>query len=81
MKVQNPLPKYSKQAEKYLGKVNKDIALRLITAINKLPEGDVKKMRGFKNLYRLRIGDFRIKFTRENGQTTVEEIGPRGGIY
>ena len=71
MNVQKLLPKYSKQAEKYLGKLNKNTALRLIMAINKLPEGDVKKMRGFENLYRLRIGDFRIKFTRINGQTII----------
>ena len=81
MMIQKLPPRYSKQAEKYLEKLNKNTALRLILAINKLPEGDVKKMRGFENLYRLRIGDFRIKFTRADGQIVVEEIGPRGDIY
>ena len=74
-------PKYSKQAAKYLEKLDQKTALRLITAINKLPNGDVRKMRGFKNLYRLRVGDFRIKFTHDNGQITVEELGARGDIY
>ena len=72
---------YSKQAAKYLGKLNKKTALRLLEAVCKLPEGDVKKMRGFDNLYRLRVGDFRVKFTRNVEQIVVEEIGLRGDIY
>jgi len=74
-------PIYSRQAEKYLGKLSKKIALRLVAAIEKLPDGDVKKMRGFRNLYRLRVGDYRVKFAYEQGQVVVEEIGPRGDIY
>jgi len=74
-------PKYSKQAERFLVKIDKKTALRLITAINELPSGDVKKLRGFKNLYRLRIGDIRVTFTCENGQIFVDEIDFRGSIY
>jgi len=74
-------PKYSKQAEKFLAKVDKNTAVRLVTAINKLPDGNVKKLRGFKNLYRLRVGDYRVKFTRDGNDILVEEIDSRGGIY
>ena len=79
---QNP-PKYSKQAEKFLKKQSQKTALRIINAINKLPEGDVKKLRGFKNLYRLKVGDYRVKFTydKDDNRIVVEEVDTRGGIY
>ena len=74
-------PIYSKQATKYLEKLSKNMSLRLVTAINKLPDGDVKKLRGFNSLYRLRVGDLRVTFTQDNGQIVVEEINSRGRIY
>ena len=83
MTAQQNSPKYSKQAEKFLGKQNQKTAQRIIIAINKLPDGDVKKLRGFKSLYRLKVGDYRVKFTydKDNNQIAVEEIDTRGGIY
>jgi len=73
--------KYSRQSGKFLEKIDKTTALRILTAINKLPEGDVKKLREYKNLYRLRVGDLRITFSRDGNLITVEEIDYRGGIY
>ncbi|MCL2406592.1 MAG: hypothetical protein FWC95_01550 [Defluviitaleaceae bacterium] len=48
---------YSKQTECFLAKQSSKIAQRIVQAINKLPDGDIKKLRGYNNLYRLRVGD------------------------
>lgn len=71
---------YSKQAVKFLQKQTKQVQQRIISAINKLPAGDVKRMQGSK-LYRLRVGDFRILFSRTGEVLFIERIGNRGEIY
>ena len=59
---------------------------RVLKAIAKLPyEGDIKKLKGKKSrgLLRLRVGDYRIIYTVDNGQLIVFVIdaGNRGQIY
>jgi mRNA interferase RelE/StbE len=49
--------------------------------VEKLPEGDVVKMGGYNNRYRLRVGGFRIIFTKENGEIYVRIIENRGQVY
>ena len=71
---------YSKQAVKFLQKQTKQVQQRIISAINKLPAGDVKRMQG-SELYRLRVGDFRILFSRTGEVLFIERIGNRGEIY
>ena len=71
---------YSKQAVKFLQKQPKQIQQRIIGAIHKLPAGDVKKMQG-SELYRLRVGDFRILFSRTGEVLFIEKIGNRSEIY
>lgn len=75
--------KYSKQAYKYLSKLHKPKAKKIITAINRLPdrEGDIKKIRGIENLYRLRVDDYRVLFSPEYDIIKIEKIDTRGGIY
>ena len=72
--------RYSKQASKFLQKQSKQMQLRIIKAINKLPAGDVKKMQGM-NYYRLRVGDFRVIFSNDGTVLMVEKIGNRGEVY
>ena len=71
---------YSKQAVKFLQKQTKQVQQRIISAINKLPAGDVKRQQG-SELYRLRVGDFRILFSRTGEVLFIERIGNRGEIY
>lgn len=48
--------KYEKQAEKFIEKQPKDQRLRIYKAINKLPDGDVKRLKGDDSgRYRLRV--------------------------
>jgi len=57
---------------------------RIIEAINLLPYGsDIKQMKGHDDLFRLRVGDYRIIYTVDNGELIVYVIGAgnRGQIY
>lgn len=74
---------YEKKCLKYLKKLDKNTQLRIIKAINELPFGDVKRLQGNTENYRLRVGDFRIVFSKDDKNLIifVIEIGPRGEIY
>ena len=73
--------RYSKQARKFLDKQNELVEARIKKAVDKLPLGDVEKMSGFLDMYRLRIGDFRILFVREENMISVHKIDNRGQVY
>ena len=73
--------KYSKNAEKYLDSQAQAIKERIMDAVDKLPDGDVKKLSG-RDGYRLVVGGFRVLFEYVDKNTIrVTAIGPRGGIY
>ena len=46
-----------------------------------LEVGDITKLKGFENEYRLRIGDLRVLFTLENDIITINNVKPRGEAY
>ncbi len=78
---------YSKQAVKYISKLGTPAKQHLKNAFEKLssdpPQGDIKPLKGQRNIYRLRVGDLRILFSiNENtGIIIVNEIVPRGEAY
>ena len=72
---------YSKQAVKYILASDKTTKRRIKQAIEKIPVGDIKKLQGVSNGYRLRVGDLRILFTIENDIVYIEKILPRGEVY
>jgi len=52
--------------------------------INRLQDnlsGDVKKLHGFKNKYRLRVGAYRVLFEMEAACIVVYDVGDRKAIY
>ncbi len=75
--------KYEKKALKYLKKLDKNTQLRIIKSINNLPLGDVKKLQGNTENYRLRVGSYRIIFSKhdENLIILIIEIKARGEVY
>ncbi len=75
--------KFEKAAQKFLDKQDKNQRLRLYKAICKLPDGtNIKKLTGY-NLYRLRVGDYRILYMidEEIRLINIENIDNRGDIY
>lgn len=73
--------KYSKQAYKYLKKLHKPKMEQIKTAIEKIPEGNIIKLKGNNDLYRLRVNDYRVIYTHDFKVIKVEKIGSRGDVY
>lgn len=74
---------YEKVCLKYLIKLDRNMKIRIIKAINNLPLGDVKKLQGNTKDYRLRVGDYRIIFSKDDKNLIIKiiQIAPRGEIY
>ena len=73
-----------KPAMKFLARQPKPQQEKLLRAISRLPdEGDIKPMAGFEDLYRLRVGNYRVLYTIENNRLIVRilQIGNRGDVY
>ena len=68
--------------ESSLNKIDQALS-RLYKAVYKLPDGtDIKKLKGVE-LYRLRVGDYRIiyRIEEEIKIITIENIDNRGDVY
>ena len=61
--------------------MDKTSKARIKQAIDKLPAGDVKKLQGLVNDYRLRVGDLRVLFSVENDIIIIKDVLPRGQAY
>jgi mRNA interferase RelE/StbE len=73
--------------EKVLRKLPKNLVRRIWERLRELRTNpypsDCKKLAGYDNLYRLRVGDWRISYAVEENRliVLVLEISPRGGAY
>lgn len=47
------------------------------------PNNNIRPLRGVRNGFRVRVGDWRVSYTldRTAGLLTVFEVAPRGGAY
>ena len=80
--------KYRRQARNYLARLPIKIKSRIVDKLHKIKENpddpnlDVDKIKG-KSGYRLRIGQYRIIYTRYRDELIIEvvKIRPRGDIY
>jgi len=72
---------YSRLAVKYINSQDKPTKKRLKDAIEKIPQGDIKKLKGLDNEYRLRVGDLRVLFSIEGNMIIIYDILPRGQAY
>ena len=73
-----------KRAKKFIDKLPLNEKRRVVAAIEQLPNGNnIKKMKNHNDLFRLRVGDYRIIYTVDNGELIVYVIdaGNRGQIY
>ena len=73
--------KYKRKAVKYIESCDKLTKNRLKVSIENLPLGDVKKLKGFEDEYRLRVGDLRVLFSVQNGIILINDIQSRGQVY
>ena len=73
-----------KRAKKFIDKMPMNEKRRVVAAIERLPQGeDIKRLKGYDGLMRLRVGEYRIIYTVDNGELVVYVIdaGNRGQIY
>ena len=80
----------SKAALKHYERLNEPLKSRISRAIDNLrkepPEGDIKRLIGSENTYRLRVGNFRVIYsiTAQEGSKEyiiVDKIASRGEAY
>lgn len=78
---------YHKSAVKFISKQEKAIQERIVEGLKGLlkipPEGDIKPMKGYTGLYRLRIGTYRVLFDVDHHERVIyiKAIRNRGDIY
>jgi len=75
---------FSKSSLTYIKALDKKTKTRIVKAIDKLPDnGDIVKMQGkkLKNIFRLRVGKYRIIFNIEEEQIKILDVDSRGDIY
>lgn len=70
-------------AAKTLRKLPRNERERILTAIERLPAGDVRSLKGRPGEWRLRVGDWRaiIALNQEDRVIVVTAVKPRGGAY
>lgn len=71
------------KALKFIEKQDRFQRIRIYKAIYNLPNGDVKKMAGCKNEYRLRVGNYRIIYEHNQNEfiILITKAENRGQIY
>lgn len=73
--------KITKTAVKNIKKLDTITKERILNGIYKLPLGDIKRLQGYNNYYRLRISDFRVIYSISENTITILSVLPRGEVY
>ncbi|MFI4990418.1 MAG: type II toxin-antitoxin system RelE/ParE family toxin [Solirubrobacterales bacterium] len=70
-------------AAKSLRKLPRNERERILAAIEHLPTGDVRSLKGRPGEWRLRVGDWRalIRLDSQDRVIVVTAVKPRGGAY
>lgn len=73
---------YAKRAIKTIDGMDRPTKQRIKNAVERIPQGDIRSLAGSDNLYRLRIGGWRIVFCYlKDDLILIEKIAPRGDVY
>ncbi len=72
---------YSKKAIKALKNIHPKESKKIVLAIDKLPEGDVKNLKGENNRFRLRVGNYRVLYSIEDKAYSIYKIAKRNDVY
>lgn len=77
----------TRAAGRDLRRLDPQVRRRVIDALDGLsaqpPRGDIRRLAGISEEWRLRVGDWRVRFTREQATHTVYvlRVLPRGRAY
>ncbi len=73
-----------KHAKKFIDALPQSEKRRIVEALRKLPDqGDIKRLQGYDELFRLRVGSYRIIYSVDGEKLIIIVIdaGNRGQIY
>lgn len=66
-------------------RIDRTNAMRILTALHRFAEngeGDIKRLQGDSDELRLRVGDYRVRFTEEpNGILVIHSVRHRSEAY
>ena len=81
----NQRAEWTKRALKEAARLDATTRQRVLAAIKRLCEenqGDVRRLQGVGEVYRLRVGDWRVIFSYQDDLTIlVHRVRPRGDAY
>ncbi|MBW8877022.1 MAG: type II toxin-antitoxin system RelE/ParE family toxin [Acidobacteria bacterium] len=81
----NRRAEWTKRALKEAARLDATTRQRVLAAIKRLCEenqGDVRRLQGVSEVYRLRVGDWRVIFSYQDDLTIlVHRVRPRGDAY
>lgn len=74
---------YSRQFIKSFATLDRKLQIRIRKATAKLPDGDLKKLKGNNTppLFRLRVGKYRILLEMNDDTIRIIDIDTRGDVY
>jgi mRNA interferase RelE/StbE len=78
---------FSARARRDLRRLDAPVRRRVVDALDRLtgdaPAGDVVRLAGVDDEWRLRVGDWRVRFTRDPGSGVIQvlRVLPRGRAY
>ncbi len=74
---------YSKTFEKSFSKYEKKLQEKIYLAIQNLPSGDVKKLKGndIPPIFRLRVTKYRVLFYMDETDIKILKVDSRGDVY
>jgi mRNA interferase RelE/StbE len=78
---------YSRAAAKALARMDRATSGRIRDKVEQLAANpaslanNVKRLKGNEDLFRLRIGDWRVIYTEELAVLLVLNVAPRGSVY
>ncbi|MGP3926373.1 type II toxin-antitoxin system RelE family toxin [Streptomyces sp. 8N616] len=81
--------RFTATAQRQLRAIPRHDAMRILTALTRLgddpyrSDADVKKLTGHDGLYRLRVEDYRVAYSIDDGQliVLVVKVGHRRDVY
>lgn len=74
------------KATKQIAQLDSATRSRILDALGELERGfsarlDIKKLKGTRNHYRIRVGDYRILFALNSGNALVYDVAHRQSVY
>jgi len=68
---------YTRRAQRDIRRIDRNVAIRIYSAINRFAEtgrGDVRRLSARENQWRLRVGNYRVRFIPDYESQTIQVL-------